>query len=176
LSAEYLEELAKNAYAKKEYRQAALHFAALADEYAAKGDILAAAEMKNNCSVAWLQAGEAQKSLACASETDQVFAEAGDSKREAMALGNQAAALEALGNTQEAISRYEAAAEIFGAIHEQELRAYVLQSLSALQLKSGDNLQSLASMHAALENKQKPGLREKLLRNLLRVPFKMLRK
>lgn len=171
-----MQKQAHKAYENKKYRQAAELFEALAGQYAAREDALNAAEMRNNSSVAWLQAGEAQKSLDAAAGTDQVFAEAGDSKREAMALGNQAAALEALGNISEAITKYEAAAEIFHAIHEEDLRVYVLQNLSALQLKTGDHLQSLASMHNALENKKKLGMKEKFLKKLLRIPFKMIDK
>lgn len=171
-----LEKQAQKAYANKQYRQAAELFETLTGQYADQGDILNAAEMRNNSSVAWLQAGEAQKSLDAALETDQIFSEAGDSKRGAMALGNQAAAYEALGNIPQAILKYQTAADIFHAIHEEDLRVYVLQNLSALQLKTGDHLQSLASMHNALENKKKLGLKEKFLKKLLRVPFQMIDK
>ncbi len=166
---------AKKAYENKEYRQAAELFQNVAEQQISLGDPLMEAEMKNNCSVAWLQAGEPQKSLAVVLGTDQVFAEANDPRRQAMALGNQAAALEALGSLSEAMDKYQTAADIFKDIHEEDLRAYVLKNLSALQLRTGDQLQAIASMHTALENKKKLGLKEKFLKKFLRIPFKMLR-
>ena len=54
---------------------------------------LLAAEMKNNASVAHLQAGDPQKALDAALDTDKVFEAAKDIKRWATAVGNQAAAL-----------------------------------------------------------------------------------
>ncbi|MCE5206886.1 MAG: hypothetical protein LLG42_01085 [Chloroflexi bacterium] len=166
---------AKKAYENKEYRQAAELFQNVAEQQIFLGDPLMEAEMKNNCSVAWLQAGEPQKSLDVVLGTDQVFAEANDPRRQAMALGNQAAALEALGSLSEAMDKYQTAADIFKDIHEEDLRAYVLKNLSALQLRTGDQLQAIASMHTALENKKKLGLKEKFLKKFLRIPFKMLR-
>ena len=165
---------AKKSYDQEEYKEAAVLYTRAADEYETSGDPLSAAEMKNNGSVAWLMAGEAQKSLDAAIKTDQVFQEAGDQRRQAMALGNQAAAHEGLGQMDKAAEKYEQASEILKEIGEKELRTYVLQKLSAVQLRTGDQFQSVATMHAALENKKKLSLKERFLKRLLRIPFKKL--
>ena len=69
---------------------------------------LLAAEMSNNESVALLQAGQPGRALEAARGTDALFASASDPKRQAMALGNQAAALDALGRSDEALETYRA--------------------------------------------------------------------
>ena len=86
----------KQAFANKKYDEAASSFSEAASAYEALDDPLNAAEMKNNLSVALLQAGKAQEAYDAAAGTDEVFAQAGDLKRQAMAFGNQAAALDEL--------------------------------------------------------------------------------
>ena len=172
---EELVQTAKKAYEEKEYRQAADQYQLAAQDYQRAGDLLLAAEMRNNCSVCWLQAGDAQRALEAVVGTEDVFAAANDKRRQAMALGNQAAALDALRQLQEAIEKYEQAAELLKEIGDNDLRTYVLQNLSGLQLRTGNQFQSLATMHTALENKKKLSLKERFLKKLLRLPFKIMR-
>lgn len=168
-------EKAKKAYGKKEYFQAAQLYAAIADSISETDNALQKAEMRNNSSVAWLLANEAENALAAALDTDLVFAEAGDLRRQAIALGNQAAAHDVLGELTLAIEKYQEASGLLKEINDDDLRAYVLQNLSALQLRTGDQFQSIATMHTALESKKKLSLKEKFLKKLLRVPFKIMR-
>ena len=56
--------------------------------------------MANNCSVAYCKP-EKEKLLAGSQGTDEIFAKASDLKRQGMALGNQAAALESLERLEE---------------------------------------------------------------------------
>ena len=170
-----LVEQAKKAYEKKAYRQAAELFQSIVDQQVYLDDPLMNAEMKNNCSVAWLQAGEPQRSLNAVMGTAQIFAEGIDPKRQGMALANEAAALDALGSLTEAMEKYQLAADIFKEINEKDLMTYVLKNLSALQLRTGRQFQSLASMHSALENQEKLSIKEKFLKKLLRVPFKIMK-
>jgi hypothetical protein len=79
-----------------------------------------------------------------------------------------------LGDTEKAIEKFQAASDLLKEIGDESLRAYILQNLSGLQLKSGDQFQSIATMHTALENKEKLSLKEKFLKKLLRIPFKMM--
>lgn len=68
--------------------------------------------MANNCSVAYLKAGNAAAALEAVTGTDAIFAEKGDRLRQAMALGNQAAALEGLNQLDAAIGSYNQSAEL----------------------------------------------------------------
>ena len=167
---------AKKAYDKKDYQHAAEGYAKAAALSLQTGDELQAAEMQNNASVAWLQAGKAQLALDAALGSDMVFYNAGDRQRQALALGNQAAALEELGRFIEALDKYQQSADLLKELGENDMRTYVLQRLAGVQLRTGDQFQSLASMHIALENKKKLSLKERFLQKLLRIPFRMPRK
>lgn len=163
---------AKKLFADGDYEPSAALFEKIYQEYSANGDELNAAENKNNCSVALLKADVPQKSLDVALATDQVFARAGDTKRQAMSLGNQAAALEALGETDKALELYRQASDLLKATGESELRSYVLKSISSLEMRKGKLGESMATMQAAIDSKQSPSALERFLRKLLRFIFK----
>jgi tetratricopeptide (TPR) repeat protein len=164
----------QGAYKEKRYSEAASSFEQAARALQASGDSPGAAEAANNSSVAYLQAGSAADALRLAEGTPAVFAAAGDIRRQGMALANQAAALESLHRLPEALETYQLASELLKQAGEKELRALVLENISTLQLRTGNQLQALASMDTALEHKGKLSIRERLLKKLLRVPFDFL--
>jgi tetratricopeptide (TPR) repeat protein len=165
---------AKSAYEAEEFEQAAQWYERASHEYTILNDPLQAAEMANNRSVAILRSGDPQNAFSVAKGTDQIFAQAGDQHRQAMALGNQAAALEAMGQIDQAIQYYQRSNDLLKQLNDQPLRAYVLQSLSGLYLRRRRYLDSLVVMEAALEIKENLSLREKLLKKLLQVVSKLL--
>jgi len=165
---------AKSAYQQGEYLTAARSFEAAAAGYIASNDQLAAAEMRNNSSVAFLQAGEAHAALEVVQETAQVFAAAGDLRRQGMSLGNLGAALEAVDRLPEAMDAYQQSAELLEQAGEQDLRAYVMKSISALQLRKGKPIEALSTMQSGLEGIEHPKPQERLLKRLLKAPFKFL--
>jgi len=164
-----LAEEGKNAFGKKQFDQAADLFRQAADGYSLGRAGLLAAEMKNNLSVALLQAGNPREALEAALGTEQVFAAANDHKREAMAIGNQAAALEALKRYDEAIALYEKSASLFAEADEGDMQAMVMKSAAALKLKTGKITESAFKMVGALEAKQKPTLFERIMKFFLRM-------
>ena len=163
---------AKNFFEDGEYEQAADLFEKIYLEYERQGDTLNSAENKNNCSVAQLKAENPKKALENAQGTDQVFAAAGDKKRQAMALGNQAAAMEALGDLETALQTYQEASSLLKEIKDHELRPFVLKSISALEMRKGQYMQSMASMKAAIDGKNKPSLADNILKKLFGFIFK----
>ena len=165
---------AEKAYRAGKFVQAAEHYAQAAASSAACDDALYAAELLNNQSVALLQSGDSAGALQAALETDLVFAQAGDTRRQAFAIGNQAAAYDALGNIEKALSCYRKSADLLKLAGDDYHRAMVLKSISALQVRSGRHLEALASMDAALTNQQRLSVKERFLKKLLHVPFKML--
>jgi tetratricopeptide (TPR) repeat protein len=108
-----LAEDGKKEYGKGNFKAAAELFAQAAQAYASLQDALNAAEMKNNESVALLQAGKAKESLRATDGTEEVFQKAGDIKRQGIAVSNRAAALEGLKKWQEALAEYDRAASLF---------------------------------------------------------------
>lgn len=163
-----LEAQGKQAFENKNFAQAARLFQQAAQAYTLKQSGLQAAEMMNNASVAFLQAGKIDEALQAALGTDETFASAKDIKRQAMALGNQAAALEALSRYDEAIQKYEQAAELFAQIHEGDLRAMVMKSAAAIKLKTGKIADSAFKMMGSLDVKKNPTFFERILRFFMR--------
>lgn len=159
----------KRLFEAGEYDPAAQVFRQAADEYAARGDPLNAAEMQNNLSVALLKAGHARQALEAALGTDETFARAGDTKRQAMALGNQAAALEALDRRDEALAAYERCAALFKQAGEGDLQALVLKSAAALRLRRGQVSAAADTMLGSLGATRKPSIFQRILKFLLRI-------
>ena len=171
-----LAEEGKSAYQNGDYTNASKLFEAAQQGYQAANDTLMAAEMANNASVAYLQDEDAEAALKVVEGTAAIFAQANDLRRQGMALGNYAAALEGLDRNEEAAEYYQQSAEVLQQAGEDQLRANVLQSLSTLQFRTGRQLQALASMQAGLEGVQKPNPRQRLLKRLLKIPFNMINK
>jgi tetratricopeptide (TPR) repeat protein len=165
---EQLAEQGKKAFRNKNFDEAAELFRQAAEGYTLGRAGLMAAEMQNNISVALLQAGKPQESLAATLDTDQVFAGAKDIKRQGMALGNQAAALEALNRYDEAVEKYDLAAQLFAQAGEGDLRALVMKSSAAIKLRTGKVTASALKMMGALDAKDNPGFFERILKFLLR--------
>ena len=164
----------KSAYQNGDYLAAAQAFEAAQQGYLSQGDKLNAAELANNCSVAYLQAGEGQAALKAVEGTAEIFAEAGDLRRQGMALGNLASALEAVDRTEEAAEAYLQSAGVLEKAGEDQLRANVMHSLSMLQFRSGKQLQALASMQSGLEGVKRPSPKQNVLKKLLSIPVDML--
>lgn len=174
LTPQQLSQEGQAAYKNGRYVDAARLFDQAARGFHAAGDELTSAENLNNSSVAWLKGDDPAAALAAATGTDQIFAAAGDTRRQGMALANQAAALESLNRLPEALETYNHSSDLLKQAGDKELRSIVLQAISALQLRSGNQLQALASMDSALDNKKRLTLKEKLLKKLLQVPFNMI--
>lgn len=165
---------AQVAYQRGDYAAAARAYQAVAQSYTTLADHPAAAEMQNNASVAWLKANNAKAAFAAAEGTPAIFAEIGDARREGMAWGNLAAALEALHRVPEAIQAYENAVQQLEKCGEREYRAYVFKALSALKLQSGKQIEAMALMGAGLSEIPNLSGSQKLLRRLLAIWRRLL--
>ncbi len=131
--------------------------------------------MANNCSVAFLKGGEAPSALQVVMGTDSVFEKSGDKLRQAMAFGNLGAAWEGMKELDKAVGAYEQSARLLDELGEAELRAYVLQSISQIQLRKGKYLEAYATMGEGVMGIDKPNLKQKLLKTLMQLPFKFIR-
>lgn len=158
---------AQQAYDANRFEPAAELFAQAAEAYLAGGNVLLAAEMRNNQSVALLKAGKAALALEATAGTAGIFAQAGDRRRQAMALGNQGAALEDLRRQKEALEIYQQAAELLKGAGEDEMRALLLKRISGLQLRANKPVAALFSMDAAAETSPRRSWSERLIRWLM---------
>ncbi|MCF6277372.1 MAG: hypothetical protein L3J16_01285 [Anaerolineales bacterium] len=159
----------KKAFEQGDFDEAIQLFAQAAVAYTEAGQTQDALEAKNNLSVALLQANRAQDALDAVTGTDRIFAEANDPLRQAMALGNQAAALQALGKNAEALALYEESGRIFGEIGEGDLQAMVAKSAATINLQSGKLTDTAFSMLESLNATKKPNLFQRFLKFMLRL-------
>lgn len=171
-----LSESARKLYEHKDYQAAASKYEQAAALLRASGDLAGAAEMDNNRSVALAMAKDFRAAWEAAKGSETIFLEGGDSRRAGLACGNQAAALEGMGETRQALELYTKSADLLKTAGDSEARAFVLKALTALQARSGDPLSALASAQAAVNTGVKLSLREKMLKKLIDVPFRMLGK
>ena len=169
-----LQKQAQSAYDAEAFQQAAELFLGAANGFRSNNDAINAAECDNNRSVALLRAGDLDGALKAASGTEQVFAQANDRRRQAMALGNQAAALEEMKEYQKAMDLYQQSSDLLKEVGDGELRSYVLKRISALQMRMGKRLESMATMDAALYAKTKLSFKESFMKFLFNVLFKLL--
>ena len=167
---------AKSAYKLGNFQEAAQAYAAAQQGYMSSHQIGLAAEMANNRSVALLQAKDAEGALQALEGTIEVFQEQEDRKSEAMAIGNRAAAFEALGRLREAEEDYWQSAQILKEIGEHDLRLSTMQAISALQIRTGRQFQAVATMQAGLDGLQKPSAKQRLLKRFLGIPQKIINK
>jgi len=162
-----LSENAWQAYRAGDYPAAARLFAEAAAAYTAQGEALTAAEMKNNQSVALLRDKQAAAALEAAQGTDALFAEAGDFRRQGMALANLASAQEALKKFKEAIPGYTRAGEALEKAGEDELRLQVMQLLAALYLRRFKFIDSVIALQSGLAGIKNPTPRQRLMKKIL---------
>ena len=167
---------AKSSFQAKDYQNAIEGFLVAHAHYKDIEDEINAAEMANNLSVAYLQLGKKDQALAYVEGTDSVFETHNDISKQAIALGNYGAALEALKKFDAAAEAYQKSADLFETIGEKELRSHVLKSLSALQIRQGKQLDSIISMQGSLSNKENLTFKDRFLKVLLKLPFKFLGK
>ena len=167
---------AQTAYRAGDYQAAAVSFDQAAKDYAAQGDQLACAEMANNRSIALLKSGDARAAYQATEGTEQVFAQAGDKYRQGLAMGNQAAALEALHRYAPAVAKYEQAAGLLRETGEKEPLVLTLRSLSALHMRQFHIFDALIVMNSALTQQSKLNLGEKLLKRLIGIVIGMIQR
>ncbi|OGO15616.1 MAG: hypothetical protein A2Z14_09970 [Chloroflexi bacterium RBG_16_48_8] len=165
---------ARQAYQEKRLEDAILKFDAAKKLYIQENNVLLAAEMANNLCVVLLKADRPDEALKSVEGTPDLFLENGDEKAAAMAYGNLASALEACGNFKEAEVALQQASDRFQSLGEEDLLLHTQRSLSQLQLRQGRAFEALSSMQSGLEHQKKPGLKNRFLRSLFKIPYRLL--
>ncbi len=156
------------------FTEAAHSFGLAATWYAEQGDLAMQAEMANNQSVAFLKANLPEEALRTAMGTDQIFANQNDRRREGIALANQAAAMEALGNLDRSTHLYRRSAEQLKQAGETQLRIISLQLLSTAHFRQGHFWEALGVKRQVLEEKETLSVPERILKKLLGAVFSLI--
>lgn len=160
-------ELAQRRYREGDLAGAVEAFRQAGQAFAAAGDALMAAEMQNNQAVTLLRLKKAEAALELVRGTERIFAEAGDARREGMALANLATALEALRRPGEAIEAYRRSAEALERADEGDLRAEVMQMLAMLYLRRLKFYDSVLALQSGLAGVKNPTPRQRLMKKLV---------
>ena len=164
-----LAENGKSEYGKGNFRAAAGLFSQAAQAYTSLQDELNAAEMKNNESVAWLQAGKAKEALQATDGTEAIFEKAGDLKRQGIAVSNRAAALEGLRKWQDALTEYDRAASLLEQAGEGDMHSIVRKAMANLNLKRGRINDSQMDVYDSLRLVEKPSFTQRIMKFLMRI-------
>ena len=167
LASQDIVEQAKQTYVAGDYQSAAQAFAEASKSFASEGNVLMSAEMKNNQSVALLRDKQVKAALEAAQGTDEVFAKAGDMRRQGMALANQASALEALKRFKEAIDFYIRAGEALEKAGEVDMRVEVMQLLSALYLRRFKLYDAIIALQSGLVAVKNPTPKQRFMKKIL---------
>lgn len=162
-------EKGKIEYEKGNYSVAADLFSQAAQAYESAQDELNAAEMKNNQSVALLQAGKAKDALQATDGTEEIFENAGDLRRQAVAVGNRAAALEGLKKWNDALAEYDRAASLFEQAGAGDMHSVVRKAAANLNLKRGRFTDSQLDVYDSLRLVEKPTLTQRIMKFLIRI-------
>ena len=164
-----LAEQGKQEYEQGAYLAAAELFLKAAQTYAVAKDELNAAEMKNNQSVALLQAGRAKEALQATDGTEEIFQRAGDIKRQGVAVSNRAAALEGMRKWKEALAEYDRAASLFEQVGEGDMHSIVRKAAANINLKRGRIVDSQMDVYDSLRLVEKPTLTQRFMKFLMRI-------
>ncbi len=167
MDAEALKKSGLAHFSSDRFAEAAIAFDQAALAYEAAGRPADAAEMRNNLCVVKMSQDDWPGALAAVEGTEAVFAAAGDGRREAQAIANRAACFEGLGRVDEALQTYQRAIDLLGELGEHDTRSACYKRMSGLQVKSGRQLEALASMRSGLDLTNKPSMRERMLKGML---------
>ena len=159
----------KREYEKGNHRVAANFFLQAAQAFDAANDPVNAAEMRNNQSVALLQAGKSKEALQATEGTEEIFKQANDRKRQGIAVSNRAAALEGLRRWKEALAEYERAASILEQAGEGDMHSIVRKASANIHLKLGHVNDTQMDIYDSLRLVEKPTLSQRLMKFLMRI-------
>jgi len=166
-----LAEQGKQAYESGNHVSAADFFLQAAQAFKGAQDELNAAEMMNNQSVALLQAGKAREAFEATDGTEKVFEQAGDLKRQGVAVGNRAAALEGMKKVDEALAEYERAASILEQAGEGDMHSVVRKAAANLNLKRGRVTAAQMDVYDSLRLVEKPNFTQRIMKFFKRIGF-----
>lgn len=173
-TASSLEAEGHRAFREGRFLEAAQAFSQAEEQLRGPSDGPRAAQMANNRSVALLQAGKSRPALEAVQGTPEVFAAAGEKGLQAQALGNLAAALEAVGEPVQAEKRYHEALSLFERVGDDDSRHHTLRALSRLQLARGRPYEAAATLQEAMAAGGSRGLKARFTRWLTRVTGRLL--
>jgi tetratricopeptide (TPR) repeat protein len=156
------------------YDEAAARFAQAREMFAAEGSETEKAETINNLGVVYRKQDKWKEAIAALEEAKAIFVRIGDRNREAQTLGNLGGLYADQNERDKAKECLRQAADIFAEMGDQEHQGETLLALGVQLWKTGDRSGGLATYEAGLQVLPKPTVKQKTLRNLLRMRTRLL--
>jgi tetratricopeptide (TPR) repeat protein len=156
------------------YDEAAAKFEHAREMFAAEGDEIAEAETVNNLGVVYRKQDKWDEAIAALEEAKAAFVKLGDRNREAQTLGNLGGLYADKNERDKAKECLRQAADAFAALDDKEHQGETLLALGVQLWKTGDRSGGLATYEAGLQVLPKPTVRQKTVRNLLRMRNRLI--
>lgn len=160
---------ALTAFNQTNFQYAAELFGKAAEEYTSENKPLLAAEMKNNQSVAYIQADDPQSALNCLKGVADQFENAQDQYKAGLTYGNLATAHQALNNLDQAKDYCFKAADYLREGNHSEEYTMIMNMLVSIQMKQGKLFDAAASAHLFIDQIPHPTFRQRLLKIVYKI-------
>ena len=162
-------------YGEGQYEASAACFEEARALFAAVGDIRGQGETLNNLGVISLQAECWEEARERFEEAGRLFESLADIGGRAQTLGNLGELARRLGRREEAVEYLKEAADLLREVDEgEEERAKTLELISRVRLEEGRWLEALYFYDLRLGCFSHPGLKERLLHWLVKIPLSLL--
>jgi tetratricopeptide (TPR) repeat protein len=156
------------------YDEAAAKFERAREMFAAEGDETEEAETTNNLGVVYRKQDKWDEAIAALEKAKANFAKLGDRNREAQTLGNLGGLYADKNERDKAKECLREAADAFAELGDKEHQGETLLALGVQLWKTGDRSDGLATYEAGLQVLPKPTVRQKTVRNLLRMRNRLI--
>jgi tetratricopeptide (TPR) repeat protein len=156
------------------YDDAAEKFKQAQETFAAEENEIEVAEMVNNLGVVYRLQDKWDEAIAALEEARATFSKLGDHGREAQTLGNLGGLYADKNERDKAKESLRQAADIFAELGDKEHQGETLLALGVQLWKTGDRSEGLATYEVGLQILPKPTVRQKTVRNLLRMRNRLL--
>jgi tetratricopeptide (TPR) repeat protein len=156
------------------YDEAIAKFEEAREMFAAEGNEVEEAETVNNLGVVYRRQDRWEEAIAALEEAKASFAKLDDRSREAQTLGNLGGLYADKNEREKAKECLREAADAFAELGDREHQGETLLALGVQLWKTGDRSGGLATYETGLQILPKPTIRQKTVRNLLRVRNRLL--
>ena len=156
------------------YDEAIVTFEQAREVFAAEEDEIEVAEVVNNLGVVYRLQDKWDEAIAALEDARATFAKLGDRNREAQTLGNLGGLYADKNERDKAKESLRQAADIFAELGDEERQGETLLALGVQLWKTGDRSGGLATYEAGLQILPKPTVKQKTVRNLLRMRNRLL--
>jgi tetratricopeptide (TPR) repeat protein len=157
-----------------EYAEATESFLKARESYQKMGDQKGRAEMLNNLGAVYTQEERWSEAVEAFQNAQQIFQSLEDIDGRAQTLGNLGNMYRHQGDREAAVIHLKQAVELFHEAGDWQKEAATLRLISRIRMGQARWFEALHFYDLSLACVQTPGLKERVLRWLIRVPFNIL--